>query len=39
MLVKQRLRHYLKNFDSLDELITATEYKLSPNKKSSMDYY
>ena len=39
MLVKQRIHHYLKNFDSLDELITATEYKLSPNKKSSMDYY
>ena len=39
MLVKQRLRHYLKNFDSLDELITATEYKLSPNKKTSMNYY
>ena len=38
-LVKQRIHHYLKNFDSLDELITATEYKLSPNKKSSMDYY
>ena len=39
MLVKQRIHHYLKNFDSLDELITATEYKLSPNKKSSMNYY
>ena len=39
MLVKQRIHHYLKNFESLDELITATEYKLSPNKKSSMDYY
>ncbi len=39
MLVKQRIHHYLKNFNSLDELITATEYKLSPNKKSSMDYY
>ena len=39
MLVKQRIHHYIKNFDSLDELITATEYKLSPNKKSSMDYY
>ena len=39
MLVKQRIHHYLKNFDSLDELISATEYKLSPNKKSSMDYY
>ena len=39
MLVKQRIRYYLENFDSLDELISATEYKLSPNKKSSMDYY
>ena len=38
MLVKQRIHHYLKNFDSLDELITATEYKLSPNNKG-MDFY
>ena len=37
--IKQRIHHYLKNFDSLDELITATQYKQSPNKKSSMDYY
>lgn len=39
MLVKQRIHHYLKNYDSLDELISATEYKLSPNNKSSMSYY
>jgi len=38
MLVKQRIHHYLKNFESLDELITATEYKLSPNNKG-MDFY
>lgn len=38
--VKARLYNYLKNYTTLDELLSAaTEYRLSPNKKSSMDYY
>lgn len=36
--IKLRIHHYLKNFNTLDELITATEYKLSPNNKG-MDFY
>lgn len=36
--IKQRIRHYLKNFNSIAELIAATQYKLSPNNKG-MDFY